>query len=165
MKPIKCLIVSDTHGRVDLLRTAIRRQPHADALIFLGDGISDLAEVLCNVGQGTAVLAVKGNCDFSSDGLASPVYKLDSITLGEKKIVFTHGDLYGVKYGMDGLVRLAKQTDADVVLYGHTHLRAEDYIDGVYYFNPGTVAGGYHGASAGVLTISESGILFSFMEL
>ena len=165
MNPIKCLVLSDSHGRVDLLRRAIGRQPTVDALIFLGDGLFDLEEVRSSVSPQTAIFAVRGNCDYALDYLGTSVGKLDSITLGGKKIVFTHGDLYGVKYGLDGLVRLAENTGADIVLYGHTHKPCEQYLDGVYYFNPGTVGGGLDGSSCGVLTITENGVLFSFMEL
>ena len=36
------LIVSDTHGRYERLRQLCEKYPNADALIFLGDGLSDL---------------------------------------------------------------------------------------------------------------------------
>lgn len=165
MKPIKCLVISDTHGRVDALRNAVRRQPSVDAIIFLGDGLSDLEDILPEISPSTTVLAVKGNCDFGGEYLSHKIFKVDSITLADKKIVFTHGDLYGVKYGMDGIIRLAGQMSADIILYGHTHVASEEYIDGVYYLNPGSLAGGFNSATCGVLTLTDKGVLFSLMEL
>lgn len=163
MNEIKCLVLSDSHGRVDNLRRAVKRRPDVDAVIFLGDGLSDLEYLLPDIQS--PVLAVRGNCDFGREYLGRPVYKVDSITLADKKIIFTHGDLYGAKYGHDGLVRLAEQTDADIILYGHTHIKDEKYIDGKYYLNPGTVAGGGLPATAGLLTLTDSGVLFSFIPL
>lgn len=164
MNQIKCLVLSDSHGRTEALQRAIRRQPNVDAIFFLGDGLNDLNAVRHEISGKTAIFAVKGNCDFGVY-MDRPIYKVDSITLADKKIIFTHGDLYGVKYGMDGLIRLAEQTSADIILFGHTHEYHEEYIDGVYYLNPGSVKGGFGDSTAGVLTIADSGVLFSRMEL
>lgn len=164
MNQIKCLVLSDSHGRAEALRTAIKRRPDVDAVFFLGDGLNDLETVRNDISPTTSLFAVKGNCDFCAY-IDRPTYKVDSITLGDKKIIFTHGDLYGVKYGMDGLIRLAEQTSADVILFGHTHEYHEEYINGVYYFNPGSVKGGFGYATAGILTITDGGVLFSKMDL
>ena len=64
---------------------------------------------------------------------------------------------------MAGYQLTADETEADVVLYGHTHQAREDYIDGVYYVNPGS-AGSYK-PTAMLLSISDGGLLFSKMEL
>lgn len=164
MKSIKCLVASDSHGRCDRLRTAIKRAGSIDALFFLGDGLSDLADVMAE-NPALPVIAVKGNCDFGSPIPDRNVYKIDSITLGEVKIVLTHGDVYGAKYSLDGLVGLAANMSANVILYGHTHIPAEAYIDGVYYLNPGSLRGDRNPPTAGILTITEKGVLFSLMEL
>ena len=164
MKPLKCLVLSDSHGMIDRLRTAVKRAGNIDVLFFLGDGLSDLAEVI-SLFPSVSFMAVKGNCDFFDPIPGRSVRKIDSITLNDKKIVMTHGDLYGAKYGLDGLISLAANMSADVILYGHTHERAETYIDGVYYLNPGAVRGDRNPPSAGILTLTESGVLFSFMDL
>ena len=164
MKPLKCLVISDSHGAVERLRTAVKRAGRIDAMFFLGDGLSDLADVIRTHPE-IPVIAVKGNCDFADPLTDRNVYKIESITLNDTKIVLTHGDLYGAKYGLDGLISLAKNTSADVILYGHTHERCEAYIDGVYYLNPGTLRGDRNPPSAGILTVTEKGILFSFMDL
>lgn len=164
MGTIRCLILSDSHGRRDRLATAIKRAGKIDALFFLGDGLSDLATSISDIPP-FSVLAVKGNCDFGNPIPDRNVYKIDSITLAEHKIVFTHGDLYGAKYGLDGLISLARNMSADIVLYGHTHEPREDYIEGVYYLNPGSLKGDRALPTAGILTLSEKGVLFSLMDL
>ena len=144
------------------IEEAIRRQPRADAVIFLGDGLSD-AELASECHPEISWYAVRGNCDFHSTFRGSPAPKCAMTVLGGRKIVYTHGDMFGVKGGIGGLISLARESGADIVLYGHTHEQREDYIDGVYYVNPGS-AGGYL-PTAMLLSISDGGVLFSKMEL
>ncbi len=164
MGSIRCLVLSDSHGRTDRLTAAIKRAGKIDALFFLGDGLADLATAI-SATPPFAVLAVKGNCDFGNPIPDRNVYKVDSITLAERKIVFTHGDIYGAKYGLDGLISLANNMTADIVLYGHTHEPREDYIDGRYYFNPGSLKGDRALPTAGILVQIEFDIFNSLRQL
>lgn len=158
------LVLSDSHGNAEALGEALRR-PGVDAVIFLGDGLTE-AEYFAEGDTARAWMAVKGNGDFREEFLGVPIKKTEAITLGNKKIVFTHGDKYGVKYGTQFLYNLALDTGADIVLYGHTHFYDEEYRDGVYIFNPGTVGGmGGRPKTAGILTIDGEDVLFSKMEL
>lgn len=165
MEKIKCIIISDIHGARRELQKALSLHGDADAVFFLGDGVREAEEqALADVGR-RHWLAVRGNCDFSSDFLGAQMKKTDSITLCGKKIVFTHGDLYGVKYHRAGLYKLAADTGADILLFGHTHRKHEEYIGGVYYVNPGSISGGDTGKSCAILTLDENNVLFSFLNL
>ena len=164
MKQINCLIISDSHGRVDRVREALSRQRGVDAVFFLGDGIGDIAAV-APAFPDIYFLCVRGNCDYIDAFLDRQVMKTDSITLGDKRIFLTHGDMYGVKYGPEGLYRLAESVNSDIVLYGHTHIPSEEYREGVYYFNPGSLYGAPGGATCGVMTIADGGVLFSLMNI
>ena len=166
MGRLKILIASDTHGCVDLLIEAISRNPDLDAVIFLGDGISDMEFVseyfrLRNISW----FAVRGNCDFDRIFRNMPLEKTATLDLAGHRIVYTHGDAYGVKGGMDGLYALAKNTKADIVLYGHTHRRKEEYKDGVYYVNPGSLYSSEGGRSCAILTLEKTNVLFSYLIL
>ena len=162
---MKCLIISDSHGNSLGVRKIINLHRDAEVVFFLGDGLCDLEQYEND--KTRAILAVRGNWDeyggFFGDVMCK---KTDSINLLGRRIVFTHGDLYGAKYGLDGLKKLAEDTKADILLFGHTHQRLEKYIptdDGGYYlFNPGSAGAGYgKSASYGLLTITEKDILFS----
>lgn len=108
------LIVSDTHGRSERLFEAVQRA-RADVLLFLGDGLRDLAAVELEVPE---IYAVKGNCDFFSFGYEREE-RLE--VLGGYRIFMTHGHRYGAKQSIAPMVARAAALGADVLLYGHTH--------------------------------------------
>ena len=68
------------------------------------------------------------------------------------------------------MVRLAENSSADIVLFGHTHFATEKDVPlllpdrGVNLFNPGTVGGIGAEPTYGVLTLSPKGALFSVMN-
>lgn len=162
---LRCLVISDSHGSVHFMRRALERCGRIDAVIFLGDGLADaeiVADAVCSHGQPSPTwFVVRGNCDVRTTFLGRSVGKTETVTLDERRIVYTHGDLYGVKYHMAGLERLAAETNADIVLFGHTHALLERYSDGVYYLNPGALRDG----CCGVLSIEHGGILFSKIDM
>ena len=159
---MKCLILSDSHGSPDRVRAVLSMHRDAEVLFFLGDGLSDLDEI--QLPPTMAFFAVRGNCDFRTllpDGTRAE--KLGQITLCGRRILYTHGDLYGVKYHDLGLCRLLEEKEGDIVLFGHTHLPVERYIHtergGAYLFNPGALSGSL--GSFGILTLTDAGVLFS----
>lgn len=158
---MKCLIFSDSHGSHLALAKALKLHPDCDIVFFLGDGLSDFD--MLALGDNTKMwIAVRGNCDYDPYFKDKFVPKTDTITLFGKKIVLTHDDLYGVKSGEGGLISLAREEQADIVLFGHTHRRREFYHEGVYYFNPGSLTPSYPNPSSyGLLTIDENNILLS----
>lgn len=153
---MKCIVLSDTHGYIDTVREALRLNPDAEVVFFLGDGLEDIDFIQENY-KGVAWLAVRGNCDRSSVFRDEMVKSIDSITLEGKKIVFTHGNLYGAKAGYGGLISLAREEGADILLFGHTHTPCEIYINEYekpfYLFNPGAASG--YDAGFGLIQLSE----------
>ena len=153
---MKCLVFSDTHGSLTTVRRAMSMHPDCEVVFFLGDGIRDL-EAITMTRRDVFFVAVRGNCDTSAYFRSEELKKVESITLLGKKIVLTHGDLYGAKSGLGGLKSLAKSEGADILLFGHTHTPCELYVsdnDNPYYlFNPGAASGS--SASFGVINLSE----------
>ena len=136
---MRILVLSDSHGDYFSLRTAIRNQPSAEVVVFLGDGERDLDKAE-NLLENKFVIKVKGNCDF-----ASAVHENHIQTIEGKRIFATHGYVENVKFGDDRLIYKGQSLDADIILYGHTHIPVSKYIDGVYVFNPGSVRDGNYG--------------------
>ena len=155
---MKCLVFSDSHRNTHNMNKALRLHPDAEVVFFLGDGISD-AYMVSSTDRGRAWMVVAGNCDPGQLFADEFRKKTDAITLEENRIVFTHGDLYGAKHGVGGLLSLAKERNANIVLFGHTHDPFEKYYsdDEVYLFNPGSIAIG----SYGIMTLRSNGVLFS----
>lgn len=157
-----CLIFSDSHGSLLNMRRAIRQNKDAEVVFFLGDGLAD-AEILAGEFPALAWIAVRGNCDMSSVFLNSTAEKVERITLEGKKIVLTHGDLYGAKFSDTRLRYLAMEEGADILLFGHTHEPYECFVSDAekpfWIFNPGSVS--LARGSFGVLTIRDGVPLFS----
>lgn len=153
---MKCLVFSDSHHFSYYMEKAIRSHPDAEIVFFLGDGLSDIDEIHYKFPK-IKFLAVKGNCDFRFIAFGGVAYKTEQITLLGKKIVYTHGDLYEAKLGFAGLIALAKSKDADIILFGHTHIPECQYVSEhgkpFYLFNPGSI--GARERSFGVLTLEE----------
>ena len=162
---MKCLCFSDSHGSSYYMKKALDIHPDAEVIFFLGDGVSDF-ERLAGDDRTRAYLPVRGNCDHSSVFRGEVLKKTDEITLCGRKFVFTHGDLYMVKYSDEGLKKLADSSGADVVIFGHTHTPLERYVNSdlqnVYFFNPGSISGAYGNVPTyGVISMDEDNILFS----
>lgn len=159
---MKCLVFSDSHGCRELMVKALKMNKDADAVFFLGDGLSD-AESAAMRFPDTFWIAVRGNCDASRVFMNGIAERLEEITLEGRKIIAVHGDAYGVKGGTDKIIDLAKERKVDIVLFGHTHSAHESYCDGIYFFNPGSISS--RSASFGILTLTETSVLFSVGKL
>ena len=168
------LVFSDSHGRGERIDAVIQTQIRKpDAIIFLGDGLRDIA--YCDTGD-IPVYAVQGNCDIYNYFKIGEVEEELLFTLGGKRIFITHGHRYGVKSGIGYLVSSVAKMGADIVLYGHTHEAFEKVIDKdendyglkldkpMYVMNPGSI--GDYNAFFGCIDIDSRGrILLSHGNL
>lgn len=154
---MKCLVFSDSHGADYLIKEVLSMHGDAEAVFFLGDGLREI-DTLAEGYPEKFWVAVRGNCDFYSFFKGRPAEKLETLSLGGYKIAVTHGDLYGVKYGSAGLIKLARDTDSDIVLFGHTHAPFESYISEYekpfYLFNPGSIS--LSSGSYGIMTLTDA---------
>ena len=153
---MRILVVSDVHGRVGRLYEAIEQQPTANTVIFLGDGLRQAEDAADRYPDRTFYM-VPGNCDFGAQAI--PVRQE---TLGGKKFYFTHGHLHDVKYTLYRIDMAAREAGADIVLFGHTHVPYEEYADGLYLFNPGSL--GYEG-TYGYVDIVGGGIRTAIVKV
>ena len=172
-RPIGLLVISDSHGRGDLVREAAALHRGAEALLFLGDGVRDLEYVTPVPTR--ALCAVRGNCDWHIPRDAAVEFPTERcLVFGEYRIFMMHGHTHGVKHGTDAAIRAAAERGADVLLYGHTHIPEERYIpagetvDGytltrpMYVFNPGSLGESRTGGhSFGYIEIRGKMILMS----
>lgn len=173
------LILSDSHGHVDAISEAIRRV-RPDGILFAGDGLRDLSYVSVPC----PLWAVRGNCDWSLTPLivnGQEVSTPEFVTLTPEgvKILLLHGHTVDVKSGLGRAVQRAVAMEADILVFGHTHLPLEYRITpaeaadlgipaggmekDLLLFNPGSI-GGREG-SFGTLTLRNGQALFGHGKL
>lgn len=173
---MRFLVLSDSHGKRDAVRTALlRTHTHRfpiDAVLFLGDGVSDLDST---VEGNIACFSVRGNCDF----YPVTAQKEEILTFEGHRLFLAHGDQFSVAYGRERIAQYAYLRGADIVLYGHTHVPEETYLPTgsmlgdtvndypMYILNPGSIGAPRGGSTAGygVLELSDRGVLWSRAEI
>lgn len=130
---MKLLVVSDTHNRYENIQLLKSYADEIDLVIHLGDCIEDVAEIKRVLNKD--VINVKGNCDTYS---SYPSDRLENIS--GKNIFMTHGDKYNVKSNMNSLIYRAVENNAEIVLFGHTHIPYHEIIDNIHFINPGSIS-------------------------
>jgi putative phosphoesterase len=126
-------VVSDSHGRIQCLRDAVEKMGPVDLLLHAGDFYEDARRLQQETGL--KVVAVTGNCDCQAKGPAEEV-----IETGGYRILLTHGHMYQVKSGYEKLIRKFKNSDYQMIVFGHTHIAEIMPVNGGYLFNPGSVS-------------------------
>lgn len=128
--------------------------------IHLGDGETDLYQLFHDESWiRQKFYCLKGNCDT---GLNPDTYPTLTLPLPYGHQIFAaHGDKFQVKYSTARIAYEARQKQADIVLYGHTHSRVCSYEEGVYIINPGSLGYPRDGKKPGyaLIDISEKGVL------
>lgn len=158
----KILVISDSHGRADLVRRVCDMHPDADMLLHAGDGVLDISAAGINA-DGMTAYAVKGNCDFMRS--EHPSELLIPVSDSEK-IFLCHGNAYGVKTSLVNLRLAALSKGANIAVFGHTHEPLEKHIpldngEFLHMFNPGSLKL----YSFGLIQIKDGNILFSHGKL
>ena len=150
---MRLLVISDSHGRKSNVFDIIEMHiDDADHFLCLGD---------CNAGDDFEYaqsyyksrlkpIFVCGNCDWYS---TEPAVR--EIKIAGKRVLFCHGHTFNVKHGYEMLIEEAKRREADVVIFGHTHVPYYERIDGIHFFTPGAAADGRYG----MVDITDSGII------
>ena len=158
---MRIVVISDSHRRTGVIDKILSAQKEAEYVFFLGDNVSDIEDFEF-LYPGKKFYSVAGNCDFS---LVAPCVGVE--TVAGKKILYTHGHTFNVKYGTARLKEAAKQNGYQIVLYGHTHVSEIVYDDGLYIVNPGSCSCPRDGKrpSYAVIDITDGGIMPIIVEL
>ena len=160
---MRIIVMSDSHKNYSAVEKIVRKNLDADMFIHLGDGESDVDNVILKYPQvASRFVHVSGNCDLGS--LSPSVYIMP---LGGHKIFASHGHLQAVKYSLDLIKKAAEENGCDIILYGHTHVRHNSYENGIYIMNPGSVSIPHDGnkPSFGCIDISEAGVLTKIADV
>ena len=125
-----------------------------ERLVHAGDGASDLFQLERDFPD-LPRSAVAGNCDPFSGLPRELLFVVEG-----RRIFLTHGDRYGVKHDLLRLTLKGKASQADLVIFGHTHRPFLAESDGMMLLNPGSL-GSYRGEgrqSYGWVEIGPDGI-------
>ena len=148
---MKLLILSDSHRELEHMRLVIHRE-RPEAVFHLGDHDSD-AEQLQREFPSLPFYCVCGNCDsLFPTAPNSLLTELEGV-----RIFAAHGHKHNVKYGNMNFYMAAREQEASLALFGHTHSPfCQDY-DGLWLLNPGSCKG--YGATYALAYIQEGSVI------
>ncbi|MCL2203949.1 MAG: metallophosphoesterase [Defluviitaleaceae bacterium] len=130
---MEILVISDSHGDDAAIQQLLNQYAQSvQAVIHLGDHDRDLLQLARETSL--PMYTVAGNCD---DGAASPRERMELI--GGHRIFMAHGNKLDVGFGVEKLARRAREADAAVCLFGHTHRSAIYTLHGIFFMNPGSI--------------------------
>jgi len=139
---MRIVVVSDTHRNTALLHRCVRQaiaDGPIDVFLHCGDGVRDLESVendLLKANPRIRIVAVRGNCDLGAFSWPDS----EIIDLNGIRAFVTHGHLYQVKHGQGHLARAARELQATLAFFGHTHQAAVSEKHGVTLINPGSLS-------------------------
>ena len=105
-------------------------------ILHLGDNERDCAAIEAMYPE-IPLRSVKGNCDRGYPGL-----DIDEFVLCEKRFFMTHGHIHGVKMGRVSIKQAAQSKNADILLFGHTHIPHQSVVENMMIINPGSIGAG-----------------------
>lgn len=160
---MKYLVISDSHGYHENIRKVMKQEGPVEAVFHCGD-------LECRVGEMERitkcnVIAVSGNNDYYYDELMPKRL----ITRQGRRILMTHGHMQSVHFGTSRLAYLGEENQADVVMFGHTHVPCLMEERGITLINPGSISRPRQSnrkPTYAIMEISEDGVInFTMKEL
>jgi len=160
----RILVISDSHGASRILYNVIREKgPVVDALVLCGDCNDDLAYIIQKSAENMyygmcippVVAFVTGNNDADSYPIINPeIFKnphakmytelksplSQSLTAAGKKIFIVHGHRHSLYSGYETITQASEKNEAQICLFGHTHIAVGINNKNVILLNPGSVA-------------------------
>lgn len=138
---VKVGVISDTHGR---LRPEVAEHLRGcDCILHAGD--VDRQEILDRLDEIAPVCAVRGNNDWGHWARRLP--KSRTVELGGVKFFLIHNR-------QDAPWQLG---DAQVVVFGHSHVYLEERLEGRLWLNPGSCAWPRLGTAASMALVTVDG--------
>ena len=170
---MKFVIASDIHGSAfwckKLLEVVEAEKP--DHLLLLGDILyhgprNDLPrdyapkQVIPMLGElAEKILCVRGNCEAEVDQMV-----LNFPCLAEYSVMMADGKTFYMTHGHHKNPQdLPALPDGSIFLYGHTHVKFDQVIDGVRCLNPGSVSIPKDGSHS-CLIFENNNFIFRILE-
>ena len=126
---MKILVISDTHGDKHRMEHVIANNQDVDLIIHCGDSELEAAYF-----DNKEIQIVRGNCDFDEHYPEERILELN-----QERFLVVHGHKHNVKSTLMPLFYRAKEVEATVVCFGHSHLLGAELQDGILFVNPGSL--------------------------
>ncbi len=174
---MKLGVIADIHGDLEALQQAIAclSARQVDQIVCAGDLVNKgpkSVEVVnlirsekidCIAGNHEREALEEGKFDDSTSMFLSQLPLTLSYTIAGKQILVAHGapwsDFVYIFPTTERHVfkRITRETNADVVILGHTHLPLSAEVGSTLIYNPGSVCGTYSAGSrtCGILSLPE----------
>ena len=155
---MRILIASDLHGSLSSLRFLVEkaREITPDRIVLLGDLVyhgprnplpdgyntmNVIQEIMDLVNLPCPLTAVRGNCDAEVDlaQLPFPVAENAWIDADDLHIFASHG------HRLPEQPPVPHMKAGSVILRGHTHIPRGETLDGLHFWNPGSLSLPKHG--------------------
>jgi hypothetical protein len=150
-KGVRIGVISDTHGYLD--PSVLEEFAGVDHIIHAGD-IMD-ASTLEALGTIAPVTAVAGNMD---DGKLGKLPREVAGKVGGVRFLVGHKRKRLMKRLASGKIdSLGKHESPDLVVCGHDHLPAVEWVDGTLFLNPGSASAPHYEDDDPTIAIVESG--------
>src|SRR6476469_8971577 len=127
---MKVIIVSDSHGlTTELEKLKENYQDEVDHFIHCGDSELEVDDRAIH-----SFVAVGGNCDIDERFPEEILMKI-----GDRTLYITHGHRHSVKSNLMTLSYRAKEVDADIACFGHSHQLGAEMVYETLFINPGSI--------------------------
>lgn len=126
----RIVVFSDTHKNIDNCIKVIDNLIGIDAIIHLGDHVSD-AESIGYIYPNIEIIKIRGNNDLNFSVPCETIVEFDGIS-----IFCCHGHLHSQK----SLFNIAENNKCSIVLCGHTHISKTVVQNGITLLNPGSIS-------------------------
>ena len=135
---MRIALVADTHNNMETAGVVAGQLRNADAEAVLHAGDFTTPDCL-ECFAGLPVYAVFGNNDWDRRGLLETAARhgfslkdFHQLTFEDVRIYLCHGHT-------NRAVSVVRYREADIVVFGHTHRRQDEIVDGVRLINPGAL--------------------------
>lgn len=143
-------IISDTHGSLYFFEKAMEILEDCDRIIHAGDvlyhgprndipGGYDPKGLSARMNDMKNIYIARGNCDSPVDEMVIEHPFQDPCLLlefNDRKIFVTHG----YTESKLAMIYRAKEAGADILIYGHTHIKEMSRDDEIMILNPGSTS-------------------------
>lgn len=152
---MKIILVSDSHGKDEALETILTQYPDADAYVHCGD-------IEAGPDMFPQFVTVRGNNDLYYEYPEEQV-----LHIAGHGIYVTHSHRFMYSRRLEQMAEKAKSLDCDLVFYGHTHIAADETVNGVRIINPGSLwrSRDGRGPSYAIVTIDKGSVEVEFVFL